>query len=189
MVESPISTIFLSGLGRVLPQSSSYSAFRDPGWNRHIVCYRLPFWKINVESQLSENVPSKKASIFWDCLNKSEELDCRISPTSWIKLRPQGGLVPIIPIRTGEDVSTIPIALPMLHGLLMLMPGLLTCCGVLWIHTLPDAVSTKIPLVAGVKCFCGVNLIVIILWSIPGFVSGGHDRNGPVNQSINKIRF
>ena len=82
---------------------------------------------MDIESRLLGNCISTAASNFWDCLTKPGEVDYCLLPTSWLKLSPQGGVVPIIPIITGEEVSMMPIALPMSPGVLLLMPILLTC--------------------------------------------------------------
>ena len=52
-------------------------------------------------------------------------------PTSWLALSQQGGGVPTIPTRTGEDGSTIPISLRMSPEVLPLTSILLTFRGVL----------------------------------------------------------
>ena len=120
------------------------------------------FLKMDVKSRLSENFPSTAASNFLDCLTKSGDVDFHISQTSWLKLRPRGIVVPIIPIRSGEDVLTMPISLPIFPGVLPLTPVLITRYGVLDVHTLPDAAPTKISFVAGVRSIYGIILIAEI---------------------------
>ena len=56
--------------------------------------------RIDVEYLLSENFLSMSTSYFWDCLTKSGEVDFPILPTFGLKLRPQGGAVTIVPIRS-----------------------------------------------------------------------------------------
>ena len=94
-------------------------------------------------------------------------------------LRPKGGALPIIPIRAGEDVSTIPIELSIPPGVLPLTPLLLTCRGVLDLHAPPDTACTNISFVTSVRSVGGVNLIT----AIPGFVGGG--ETGMVRQLNN----
>ena len=130
--------------------------------------------KMDVELQLLGNFPSTTASNFWDCLTKSGGVDFCISPTSWIKLRPQGGSVPIIPIRTGEEISTMPMELPILPGVLPLTPVILTCRGFLDVHAPLNVASAKISFVSSVRSVYGINLIAAIYWSVPGFVGGGN---------------
>ena len=62
--------------------------------------------------RLLGNFMSMTASNFGYFLTKTGEVYCRLLPTSWIKFRTQGGVVPIFLIRTGEDVSMMKIALP-----------------------------------------------------------------------------
>ena len=52
-------------------------------------------------------------------------------------------------------------------------PAQLTYRGVLLIHATPNAASVTSSFVAGAKSVCGSNIIVIIPWSIPGFIAGG----------------
>ena len=130
--------------------------------------------------QLLDNFPSTIASNFWDCLTKPGLVNFHISPTSWLKLRPQVGEVPIIPIRYEEDVSTMPIALSMLPGVLLSTPVLLTFCGVLNVHAPPDAVSTNISFVTGVRSIYGVNLIAEFPWFV------GRGKAGMV-QKLNNL--
>ena len=106
------------------------------------------------------------ASNFWDCMTKPGEVDFRIFTTSYLWLRPHGGAVPMIPIRAGEDVSTIPMVLLILHGVLPLTHVLLTCRRVMWIHAPPDVASATTYFVKGIRSVCGVNLIA----AIPGFI-------------------
>ena len=84
------------------------------------------------------------ASNVWDYLTKPGEVGLRIYPTSWIPLRPQGEAVPTIPIRAGEYVSTMTIALSMPSWVLPLIPVLLICHIFLDVHTPTDAASAKI---------------------------------------------
>ena len=112
------------------------------------------------------------ASNFWDYLTKTGEVDCHIFPTSWLNLRPYGMAVPIMPIRTGEEILMITIALPILPGVLPPTPVLPTFQGVLDVHTPPDAMSATISFAAGVRIIHGVNLIAAAPWSIPRFVDG-----------------
>ena len=72
-------------------------------------------------------------------------------------------------IRSGEEVSTIPIEFSILPGLLMLTPVLLTCCRVMNVHTPPDAAYATISFIAGIESVGGVNIID----TIPGVVLGG----------------
>ena len=88
-------------------------------------------------------------------------------------MRPQGEEIPIIPIRTGDYGSIIPIALKMSTGFLPSTPVLLTCCRVLYVHAPLDAASATIFFVTLDTSVCGVNLIAAIHWSIPGFVGRG----------------
>ena len=74
---------------------------------------------MDVKSILLGNSLSTTTSNFWDFLTKPGKVDCHLSPTSWHKLRPQGGAVPIITIRNREDVSMITIELPMSPGVLL----------------------------------------------------------------------
>ena len=128
---------------------------------------------MDVKSGSSDNLPSTTASNFCDFLTNPGEVDCCLLPTSWITLSPQDGEGPTIPTRTGEDVSTIPIALQIYPGVITLARIIITCRRVLLIHTLPDAASAMTSLVAGVRSVCGANMIGAIHWSIPGFVVGG----------------
>ena len=85
-----------------------------------------------------------------DCM-RSGEVDCCISPISWITLRPHGEEVaPMIPIRAREEVSLIPHEWPMFPGMVPMTPLLLTYRGVLLVHVLPDVVCAKILFTAGV---------------------------------------
>ena len=129
----------------------------------------INFLKMDIELQLLDRFLSTVASIFWYCLTKPGEVDLRISPTSWIKLRPQGGLVPTIRIRSGEDVSMMLIELPMPPGVLPPTSVLLTRRGVLYIYAPPDLESAMCSFAAFVRSVCGVNLITEII----GFVGGG----------------
>ena len=101
-------------------------------------------------------------------MKNSGKVDCLILPTSGIKLRPQGGEVPKIPIIYGEDVSTTRISLPMSPDMLPSTPVLLTHRRVLDVHAQPAAVYLTIYFVAGTRSFCGVNIIA----AIPGFSEG-----------------
>ena len=121
---------------------------------------------MDVESGLLENFLSTVASSFRHCLTKSGEVDLRILPTSWLKLIPQVEAVPIIPIRSGEDVSTIPMTLPLSPVVLLSTPFLLTHHRFMDIHVMTNAVSAMISFVAGVRSVYVVNVIV----AIPGFV-------------------
>ena len=105
-------------------------------------------------------------------------MDCRISPTSWLKLSPQDGAVPIITIRSGEDVSKMTIALPMSPEVLPSMAVLLTYQGVLDTHTPPNTASAMISFVTGIRIMGGVNLISTIPWSTSGLIGG--DKTGMV---------
>ena len=131
---------------------------------------------MDVELRLSENFPSTAVSNFWGFLTKPWEVDCRILSTSWINLIPQGVSSPIIPIIYGEDVSKIPITLSMPPGMLPLMPVLLNCRLVLDVHAPPDAMSTNVSFVSGIRSVGGVNIIT----KIPVFVSRG--KTGMVRQ-------
>ena len=134
---------------------------------------------MDVKSRLLDNFLSTVEFNFWDCLTKPGEMDCRISPTSWIKFRPQVGAVPIIPIISGEDISAVIIELSMPPGVLPPTLVLLTCQGFMDVHTLSNAASAMIYFVAGVKSVCGVNLIS----AIPGFFDGG--KTGMVRELNN----
>ena len=125
--------------------------------------------KVDVKLRLSDNFLSTEASYFWDCLTKPGGVDFRIFPTSWIKLRPQGGAVTIIPIRYGEDFKKMLITLSMPPGVLPSTPLLLTCRGVLDIHVPPDTASATLYFISGIRSVCGINLIA----AIPGFVGRG----------------
>ena len=135
--------------------------------------------KMDVKSKLSENFLSTAASNFGDFLTKPGEVDCHIYPTYWLKLKPQGGAVPIIPIRSRQEFSTMPIELPMLPGVLPLTPVLLTLCGVLDVHASPGAVSVEIYFVTGIGSVGEINLIT----AIPGLV--GRGKTGMVLQLNN----
>ena len=87
-------------------------------------------------------------------------------------LRPKGGLVPTIKIRSGEYFSTMSIALPMFPGVLPSTPVPLTCHGVLDVHASPKAVSATIYFITGIRSIYGVNIIATTLWLIPRFVGG-----------------
>ena len=130
---------------------------------------------MDVKLQLLGNSPSRAV------YTKHRKVEFRIPPTSWTKLRPQGGAVPIIPIRSWEDVSTMPIELSMPPGVILLIPVLLTCRGVLDIHAPPEIVSAKVLFITGVRSANGVNLIT----KIPGFVGG--ENTGMVRQ-LNNFR-
>ena len=106
-------------------------------------------------------------------------MDCHIFPTSWLKLRLQVGAVPRIPIKYGEDISTMPIALPISSGVLPLTPAILTCPGVPDIYAPPNAVYATISFVAGITSVYVLNIID----KIPGFVSRG--KTGMVQQLNN----
>ena len=141
---------------------------------------------MDAESGLLVNIMSTSASKFWDYLTKSGEVDFRISPTFGLKLRPQDRAITIITIKYGEEVSTIPIELPMSTGVLPLTQVILTFHGVLVIHAPTDAASTKINSVTGVMGVGGVYIIS----SIPGFIVGG--KIGMIRQLNNfgsKILF
>ena len=73
---------------------------------------------------LLENYPSTAA---YNSLGlKYGKIDCRILPIFRIKLGPQdGALVPTIPIRSGEEVSRIPQASPILPRVVPLTPVLI----------------------------------------------------------------
>ena len=139
---------------------------------------------MDVKSQLLENFPSTAASIFWDRLTKPGEEDCRILPTSWLKLRPQGGEVPKIPIITGEDVSMKPITFPILPVVLSLAPVLLTCKKSLGVHALANAVSTTISFIPGIRSTYGVNLIAVIFLVNLRVRQRGQDMDGLVTQQF-----
>ena len=95
-------------------------------------CFSLnTLLKMDVKSGLSDFFPSTAESKFWDFLTKSWEIYCHILPTFGIKLSPQAGAGPRIPIRSGEDVSTMPISLKMSPGVHLLAHVMLTCRGVL----------------------------------------------------------
>ena len=151
---------------------SNCSVFRDPVWDCQRVSDWLPFLKWTPNPDYWTTFRRRQSSIFWDCLTKPGEVDCRIFPTSWIKLIPQGGTVPIIIIRTGKYVSTILISLPISPGVLQSAPVVLTWQGVLDVHTPPDTASATISFVVGVRSICGANLIAAIPWSILSFVGG-----------------
>ena len=88
------------------------------------------------------------------------EVDCRVFPISRIMLRPQGGsVVPIIPIRSGEEFSLIPQSWPMFPGVVLSTPILLTCHSVLLVHMFPDVASAKISFTAGIRSVYGVREI------------------------------
>ena len=127
---------------------------------------------MDVESISSCNFPSTTASNFWDFRTKHGEVDFRLLPTSWFKLRPQGREVPKITIRTVEDNSTALTALRMSPGVLSLTPVLITYRGVLLIHAPSEAVSTTTSFVAFIKRICGANIIGATPWSIHGFIGG-----------------
>ena len=57
--------------------------------------------KMDAESRLLDKFKSTTESKFWYCMTNPEEVDFHTSPISWLKLRMQGGAVPIIPIITG----------------------------------------------------------------------------------------
>ena len=99
-------------------------------------------------------------------------------PTFWLALSPQGGEVPKIPIRIGEDGSTTLTALQMLPELLLSMPVQITFRGFLLINAPPDAASATTSFVAGVKSVCGTNIIGAIPWSIHGLIR--RDKTGIV---------
>ena len=87
-------------------------------------------------------------------------MDRRISPISWLTLRPQGRSVsPMIPIRSGEEFSLIPQALSMFHGVVLLTPILITCRGILLVHTLPNVASANIFFATGVISVYGASKI------------------------------
>ena len=94
-------------------------------------------------------------------------------------MRSQGRTVPIITIRAGEGVSTILIALSMLHGVLPLSPVLLTCRKILDVHALLDTACATISFVVGFTSIGGGNIID----AIPRFVGGG--KIGMVRQLNN----
>ena len=124
--------------------------------------------------------------VFLDYLTKPGEVNFHMSPTSWLRLRPQGEAVPIITIRAGEDISTMPIELPVLLGVIPPILVLLTCRRVLDIHAPPDAASVNISFVEGVRSVGGDNLIT----AIPGFVSGGNiGMVRKINNFCSKIMF
>ena len=87
--------------------------------------------EMDVQSILSGNFLSTTMSNFWDCMTNPGGVGFSFSPTSWITLRPQGGAVPIITVRTGEVGSMMPIALLISPDVLPLTPVLLNCRGVL----------------------------------------------------------
>ena len=109
------------------------------------------------------------ASIFWYCLTKPGEVDYGISPTSYIKLKPQGGVVSTITIRYGEAVSMMLIELTIPPRVLPPTSVLLTRRVLMYIHTPPNFASAVFSFAAGVRSVCGVNLITEII----GFVGGG----------------
>ena len=109
---------------------------------------------------------------------RSGEVDCRLFPISGIMLRPQGeALVPIIPIRYGEEVSLIPQSWPMFPGLVLLTPVLLTCRSVLLVHAFPDAASANISFDAGAISVYGTSTI--------GFVGGGWTGTSLMVRQVN----
>ena len=119
------------------------------------------------------NFPSIIVSNFWVCLTKPGEVDCCLFTTCWNTLRPKGEEVPTIPIRTGEGCSMTLKSLQMTPGVLPLTPVLLTCRGLLFIHTPPDVVSMTNYFLAGINSVYGANIISAIHWSIPMFIPGG----------------
>ena len=130
--------------------------------------------KMDAKSRSLGNFLSTIASNFWYCPTNHGDVDCRLLPTYWLQLRPQGGEVPTIPIRTVVEVSTTLISLQISPGVLLLTPTLLNCHGVLLIHALPDATSATTYFVAGVNRVCGANIISAIPWSIHGFIDEGN---------------
>ena len=110
---------------------------------------------------------------FWEFLTKSGKVYCRLLPTSWLTLSPQGGEVQTIPIRTREDGSAMLTALQMSPGVLPSTPVLLTCRGLLLIHAPYNAASTTNSFFAGIKSVCGTNIINAISWSIPWSIGRG----------------
>ena len=127
---------------------------------------------MDVKSRSLGNFPSTTASNFWDFPTKPGQVDCRLLPTSWIKLSPQGGKFPTIPIRTGEDDSKTITSLQMSPRMLPLNPVLITCYGVLLIHAPPDAASTTTSFAVGVNSVCGANISGAIPWSISWLIKG-----------------
>ena len=99
-------------------------------------------------------------------------------------MRPQGGAVPIIPINSGEGVSTMSIALSIPPGVLLLNPVLLTHRVVMDIQAPPETTSANIYFVPGVRSVSGVNII----YAIPRFVGGGKkDMVRKLNNFCSKI--
>ena len=88
-------------------------------------------------------------------------------------MRTQGGSVPIISIITKEEVSMMPIALPIFPGVLLMTPVLLTHQKILDVYILPNAVYAINYFVLGIRSNRGINLITATPWSIPGFVNRG----------------
>ena len=92
---------------------------------------------------------------------RSGEIDCRISPISWLMLRPQCGAVdPMIPIRYGEEVSMIPQARPMFLGVIPLAPILINFHCARLVHAFTDAVYAEIFIIIGVISIYGTSTIV-----------------------------
>ena len=87
---------------------------------------------------------------------RSRVADWLLLLISGITLRPHGGaVVPMITIISGEEVSLIIQACPILHGVVTLTPVLLICRGVLLVYTLLDVASEKIFFTIGVISVCG----------------------------------
>ena len=81
-------------------------------------------------------------------------------------MRPQGGVVPIIPIRSGEDISTMPIEFLFLPGVLPYTPVILPRRRALDAHTPLNAAFAMIFFVTGVRNVYGINLIAAIPWFV-----------------------
>ena len=81
-------------------------------------------------------------------------------------MSPQGGAVPIIPIRDGSEVSAMPKKLSMPPGVLPSTPVLITYHVFLVVNKPPVAASTKISFFKGIRSVSVVNIIA----AIPGVV-------------------
>ena len=158
------------------------SVCRDPECNRQRV-FTNYLAENECQIAINEELFVTISVQFWGFLNKVEEVDWSISPTSWTKLRTQVRLVPIISFISGEEVSTMLIALSMPHGVLPSMLVLLHWCRFMDVHLLLNAVSTKISYIIGIISVGCVNLIA----AIPGFFF--RDKTGMVWQSNNFVQI